>query len=46
MKIFQFYSGNGIIWFSIFGLGIHIKDLNKRYLIFSERNGYSKRVVI
>jgi len=33
-------------WFRIYGYGIMFKDLKKWPMIFSERNGYSKHIII
>lgn len=36
----------GTFWVRVFGYGIHIKDITKHRLLFSERNGYAKRIQI
>ena len=33
------YIGAGHLWFRIFGYGLHVKDVHKAPLLFSERNG-------
>ena len=44
---FAFYnSKDGLIWFRIFGYGLHIKDINRHDLLFSERVGARKRFVL
>lgn len=45
-RLFTYYSYNGIIWFRIFGVGLHFKDTSRNSLIFSERNGYKKALKI
>ncbi len=45
-SIFQWYNKNGFVWFRIFGIGFHFKDLSKNRLYFSERNGYKKYLKI
>lgn len=44
--IFSWHKGEGVIWFRVFGYGLHVKDTRKRFLLFSERNGYKKRLQI
>ena len=45
-RILNFYWGEGIFWFRIFGRGLHFKNTRKCKLYFSERNGYTKRLQI
>ena len=37
---------DGFWWVRIFGKGIFVKDITKFPLLFSERNGYAKRMQI
>jgi hypothetical protein len=36
--------GDGVTWFRIYGYGLSFKNLKKRELIFSERNGRGKTI--
>lgn len=40
------YVEKGFGWIRIFGAGIKWKDITKHRLLFSERNGYTKRLQI
>ena len=42
------YKGNGIFWFRLWhnGPGLKFKNLKKHPMLFSERNGYTKHIVI
>lgn len=40
------HNSKGMWWFRLFGYGIHAKDTNLHGLMFSERNGYRKRLVL
>ena len=44
--ILKYHIGDGLFWIRIFGEGVHIKDLTKHDLIFSERNGWTKTIRI
>jgi hypothetical protein len=44
--IFCCCKANGLFWFRVFGYGLHFKNIKKRFLLFSERNGYRKRLQI
>lgn len=33
-------------WFRLFGYGLKFKNINYNGLIFSERNGYSKYIIV
>lgn len=46
MKLFSKYKSDGFWWFRIFGYGLCGKDLTKHFLLFSERNGYTKTLRI
>ena len=37
---------DGYWWFRVCGKGIHGKDITRHPLLFSERNGYVKRIQI
>lgn len=45
-KIWCDYKTDGFYWFRLFGYGLVIKDLTKYEPLFSERNGYKKRLKI
>lgn len=46
-KIFSYNISKGIFWFRIFGkYGIHIKDITKSDLLFSERNRFGNYIYI
>lgn len=41
------YATKGLLWFRVFdGYGLHIKDITRHPLIFSERMGITRRVSI
>ncbi len=40
-KPFSYYHTPGLFWFRIFGKGIHVKDVSRHRLMFSEREGYT-----
>ena len=40
------HRSKGMWWFRLFGYGIHAKDLRTHDLMFSERNGYRKRLTL
>jgi hypothetical protein len=40
------YSEKGFGWFRVFGIGLHWKDIRIHKLLFSERNGYSKYIIL
>ncbi len=44
--IFILSFNNTIGWFRLFGAGIHWKNIEKRSLLSSERNGYTKTLTI
>jgi hypothetical protein len=46
MKIFQYHKVNGFLWFRFFGKGLCIKNTKKWPKLFSERNGYTKHIMI
>ena len=45
-SIFSFYKIDGLLWFRLFGYGLHIKDITKHELIFSERIGKRNGLLI
>lgn len=46
-KFFYLYKTSGLWWFRLWNdYGLHGKDVSKHPLLFSERNGYSKRLQI
>lgn len=45
-SIFCYYKTNGLFWFRILGYGLSFKDITIRDLMFSERYGYSKFLLI
>jgi len=45
-KLLYIYTTDGMIWFRLFGWGLCFKDLSKHPPLFSERNGYTKRILI
>jgi hypothetical protein len=46
MSVFSFYKIDGLLWFRIFGYGLHFKDITKHKLMFSERISKRKRLMI
>jgi hypothetical protein len=46
IRVASWYSCDGLFWVRIFGRGIHWKDTTKHGLLFSERNGQTKRLQI
>ena len=42
----SFYYLNRFGWFRLFGIGLKWKDHTIHRLLFSERNGYSKAIII
>lgn len=44
--LFEYYYGNGVLWFRIFGAGLLCKNVKKRGFIFSEREGHTKYIMI
>lgn len=42
IRFFCKYKDDGFWWFRIFGYGLCGKDLTRHFLLFSERNGYTK----
>ena len=42
LYFFQLMFASGIFWMRLFGWGFHIKDITRRPLIYSERNGCYK----
>jgi len=46
INLFSIYSNNRRGWFRIFGVGIKWKDINIHRLTFSERNNYTKYIII
>lgn len=46
MGLFFHVKSDGCFWFRLFGYGLHFKDVRKHSLLFSERNGYVRRVQI
>ena len=45
-NVLYYYCGRGMFWFRIFGKGLHFRNINKHPLVFSERNGYTKYLLI
>lgn len=43
---FQLTAEPGIGWFRLFGKGLAWKDTRRHHLLFSERNGYVKYVMV
>jgi len=43
-KFIEHFTEDGFFWFRVFGFGLHFSDRNKRTPLFSERNGYVKRL--
>jgi hypothetical protein len=41
-----YYCNDGFLWFRVFGYGLKIKDVTKHGLIFSERIGKTKKLII
>lgn len=39
MRVFAMHKSDGFFWFRVFGYGLHVKNLNKRGLTFSQRIG-------
>jgi hypothetical protein len=37
---------SGLFWIRVFGRGFHVKDVRRHPLLFSERNGYCRRVQV
>ena len=46
MRFFDKYKSDGFFWFRILGYGIVGKDLNKHSLLFSEKVGKTKKIII
>jgi len=46
MKWIYGYKQDGFMWFRIFGWGLVIKDTHNHALLFSERNGFTKYIMI
>lgn len=46
MKIFYYNKSDGHFWFRLFGYGLTIKNTNKHSLTFSQRNGYTKCLIV
>ena len=45
-KIFEYQSGNGLVWIRFFGYGFYAKNMNKQFLSFSERQWIKKTLKI
>ena len=45
-KILQIYKEQGLWWIRVFGFGLHAKNILVHDLLFSERSGYSKSIII
>lgn len=45
-KWFNAHFSKGLWWFRIFGYGVHWKSLKTHPLLFSERYGYTKKLLI
>lgn len=41
-KVFEYQNCNGLLWVRFFGYGFYLKNINKKPLSFSERNGIKK----
>jgi hypothetical protein len=46
MKIFSYFKSRGVWWFRLLGRGVSVKDTKAYPLLFSERNGFVKRIQI
>ena len=46
LSIFCYYYRTGFLWFRIFGYGLKIKNWHENGLIFSERMGVNKPLII
>jgi hypothetical protein len=46
MRAVQWYSARGVFWFRVFGWGLHIKDTAIHPLVFSERVGTRRKLMI
>lgn len=46
MRKFFYYRQDGMFWFRVFGYGLHIKDTTRHALLFSERYGHTKKLLI
>jgi hypothetical protein len=45
-RLWTKYNGDGIGWFRVFGIGLHWKNITKHPLLFGERYGYRKGIMI
>ena len=45
-QLFYFFHHVDIGWFRIFGVGLHWKNVKTRMLLFGERNGYTKYLML
>ena len=46
MKALAYYKTKGLWWFRVFGYGIHYKNIELHFVLFSERNGFRKKLKI
>ena len=46
VSCWAYYSSDGFKWFRLFGIGLGFKDLTKFAMMFSERNGYTKHIIL
>lgn len=46
MYILKFYKEKGLFWIRLFGIGFSCKDTSIHKLLFSERNGHRKGLMI
>ena len=46
IRILAFYKKVGFGWFRLFGRGVLFKDITKHQMMFSERNGYMKKIIV
>lgn len=45
-KIFCYHKSKGFFWFRIFGIGLTIKDTKLHKPLFSERNGFTRTLMV
>lgn len=46
IRILSFYKKVGFGWIRLFGRGLLFKDTTKHQMMFSERNGYMKKIIV
>jgi len=46
MAIFSYYKGDGFFWFRLFNKGLVFKNTKKHMMIFSERYGKTKYIMV